>query len=418
MVALISKLILVAIFSLAGVSAVAETTGAYSIQDSAIHKKATKLTMQWELLPGENIPQIARLMFPKDSVTRDAFVRAVVRINPEHFPAGTYQPLPVGTVINIPDLRTIHAYSAPAVKKRHANITNSEAQSKPSVTPATAISNLNSNHLLLQLISQLEQVAQKETRDLVALTQHTDSLASQIAEIQSLYATKTQQPSEPQIGNSDGLQGIRPQLPEHFENPIPPAESNDTSWENPFSFDSVFVLGILLMVLIVILVLRNYRRIQERLTQPRDAPLSSGISNQHEYQMLFLDQDRHSADLMKGSPDASSEMASEARLMVKQDNSEAAIQFLQKQLATNKFDISGWLLLFELLYALNNKSGFKKNARRFKRLGKFSDIWVQIQDLGHRLEPDESLYFNEQKRKEKFFPDSSDSNLPAHNFPD
>lgn len=408
MIALISKPILTFIFFLAGVSVAAEIPVAYSTQDNAVHKQAANLTMQWKLLPGENILQIARLMFPKDPTTRDTFVRAVIRINPEHFPAGTYQPLPAGTVIHIPDLRTIHAYSASAVKKRRANTTNSEAQSKSSITPTATISNLNSNHLFLQLISQLEQIAQKEARDLATLTQHTESLASRIAEIQSLHATKNQRPSEPRIDNSGGFQEISLQPPERFEDPIPPAESSDTSWENPFSFDSIFVLGILLMILTVILILRNYHRIQERLTQPRDASLPSGISNQHQYQMLFLDQYRRNTDSMENSLDTSSEMASEARLLMKQDNSEAAIQFLQKQLAINQFDISGWLLLFELLYTLNNKSGFKKNARRFKRLGKFPDIWVQIQDLGHRLEPSESLYFNEQKRKEEFFPDSSD----------
>ncbi|MBA3756616.1 MAG: hypothetical protein H0X02_10470, partial [Nitrosomonas sp.] len=86
---------------------------------------------------------------------------------------------------------------------------------------------------------------------------------------------------------------------------------------------------------------------------------------------------------------------------------EIEIQQLQKQLAINQHDISGWLLLFELLYKSGNKRDFKKNARRFKRLREFPDIWVQIQDLGHRLEPNESLYFNEQKRKEKFFSDST-----------
>lgn len=37
----------------------------------------------------------------------------------------------------------------------------------------------------------------------------------------------------------------------------------------------------------------------------------------------------------------------------------------------------------------------------------FPDIWRQIQALGHRLEPNESLYFDEQKRREKFFSDTS-----------
>ncbi len=416
MVAFSSKLILVVIFSLAGASVLAEAPVPYPTQDNAVHKKsAANLAMQWELLPGESILQIARLMFPKDSTTRDTFVRAVIRTNPEHFPTGTYQPLPAGTVIHIPDLRTINAYSAPAVKKRRPSASNNEARSKSPRPPTAVISHLNSNHLFLQLVTQLEQIAEKEMRELTALTQHTESLASQVAEIQSIHTSKTQQPNKQQVDHPNGPQEINLQHLEHFEDPIPTAVSGDTSWENHFSFDTVFVLGILLMVLIVILILRNYRRIQEKLARPRDASLSPGITyQQHQYEVLFLDQSHHSAQSIENSPDASSEMASEARLMIKQDNSEVAIQFLQKQLATNKFDISGWLLLFELLYALNNKSGFKKNARRYKRLGKFPDIWVQIQDLGHRLEPNESLYFDEKKRKEKFFPDSSDSDLPAH----
>ena len=103
-----------------------------------------------------------------------------------------------------------------------------------------------------------------------------------------------------------------------------------------------------------------------------------------------------------------SQVASDAELLVKQGNPEAAVQFLQKQLSIHRFDVPGWILLFELLYASGSKADFRKNARRFRRLGEFPDLWAQIQNLGHRLEPDEPLYFDEQKRKERFFPDSSD----------
>ena len=93
----------------------------------------------------------------------------------------------------------------------------------------------------------------------------------------------------------------------------------------------------------------------------------------------------------------------ETHSLIKQDNPEAMIQLLQKQLAINPNDISAWLHLFELLYKSGNKQDFKKHARRFKRLGEFPDIWAQIQNLGNHLESDELLYFDEQKRKEKFF---------------
>ena len=101
-----------------------------------------------------------------------------------------------------------------------------------------------------------------------------------------------------------------------------------------------------------------------------------------------------------------SEMAAQARQMIKQgEATESAIQFLQKQLAVDRLDVYGWLQLFELLYQVGDKADFKKNARRFKRLNEFPDIWTQIQALGNRLEPNEPLYFDDQKRQEKFFSD-------------
>lgn len=409
MAVLRSKLILIVIFLLTGTSVVAEVPVLYPAQDTAVYKKAAAnhpahLAMQWELLPGENIQQIARLMFPKDSIARSKFIRAVIHTNPEHFPAGTYQPLAAGTVIHIPDLRSIHAYSVPAVRKRGQNTANSVIQSKS--PPETVASDLNSNHLLLQLITHLEQIAESEARALSTLAKHTESLVSQIAAIQSIHVSKTQEPRQQTSTTIDALQAISLQ---HSEDPIPTAESNDASWENQLTFDTIFILGILLTVLIIILILHNYRRIQEKLTQRSDTALPPEVTNKHQYEALFLEHSHSTANPLENSPGTSGEIAPKARLMIKQGDSESAIQFLQKQLATNKFDISGWLLLFGLLYSLNNRPDFKKNARRFKRLGKFPDIWVQIQDLGYRLEPNEPLYFDEQKRKEKFFSDSLNS---------
>jgi hypothetical protein len=399
------KLIIVAIFLLTG-TAVAEVPVLYPMQETATYKKvaanhhAVHPALQWELLPGESILQIARLMFPKDSIARSKFIRAVIHTNPEHFPAGTYQPLTAGTVIHIPDLRSIHAYSVPILRKHEQNTANSTIQNKSSTETIT--SGLNSNPLLLQLLTQLEQVAESETRALNTLTKHTESLVSQIAAIQSIHEIKAQEPSTA----TGPLQQTSRQYP---ENAASLTESSDVSWESPLTFDIAFMLGILLTILIIILILRNFHRIQEKLTQRSNAALSPTVTHHHQYEALFLDHNRAGNNPLENSYGASSEMASQARLIIKQGDSENAIQFLQKQLSTNKFDISGWLLLFELLYSLNNRPDFKKNARRFKRLGKFPDIWAQIQELGYRLEPNEPLYFDDQKRKEKFFSNSSNS---------
>ena len=125
MVAFLGKLIVVIIFFLSGTSAAVEVPVSFPTQDSIAHTKtiaaadnAVTAGMQWQILPGEDILQIARLMFPKNSVARDTFIRAIIRTNPEHFPDQIYRSLPSGAIIHIPDLRTIGAYAKPAAKTR------------------------------------------------------------------------------------------------------------------------------------------------------------------------------------------------------------------------------------------------------------------------------------------------------------
>ena len=166
----------------------------------------------------------------------------------------------------------------------------------------------------------------------------------------------------------------------------------------------------MLTLLIIFLIARNYQRIKERLAKSRDAALPFDPSERHQYEALLLRRsDEKKTESPQNPPEPPGQLVSEARTLIEQENPEAAIQMLQKQLAKNQQDIPGWLLLFELLYKANNKRDFKKNARRFKRLGEFPDIWQQIQKLGNQLEPNESLYFDEQKRKEKFFSDPAEA---------
>lgn len=127
----------------------------------------------------------------------------------------------------------------------------------------------------------------------------------------------------------------------------------------------------------------------------------------HRYAEVLLQHAEKIAQSTENSPDTRDQTTSAPPAFIEQETPEAAIELLQKQLATNQHDIPTWLILFEALYKSNNRRDFKKNARRFKRMKIFPDIWRQIQALGHRLEPNESLYFDEQKRREKFFSDTS-----------
>ena len=428
MAAFSGKLIFI-ILILAGTLVKAEVPVSYPTQDNlprtgtdtASDYNAAKSGMQWQILPGEDIKQIAQLMFPKDSVARDSFIRAIIHTNPRHFPGGTYQPLPAGTIIHIPDLRTISVHGKPAAKTKKSNTADNLSKTKSLESPQrTGITNLNDNSAL-KLIAQLEQIAENEAAELSALLIRIASLEKQIGAMQSILALKMAAPNEQSIEIiSTPLEEDIP-LPQNttsppetnapqLKHPIEPDEtSNNTSIEFTLFSDSVFIFGLVLTLLIIILILRNHHQIKERFARSTDASLPD-LTERHRYEALLLHRsDCKPANLPESASEASDATISKARAFIEQDNLDAAIQLLQKQLAKNQHDIPGWLLLFEQLYKSNNKSDFKKNARRFKRMGEFSDIWIQIQKLGNQLEPNEPLYFDELKRKEKFFSDASGS---------
>lgn len=438
------KLFIVFLLFLTGTSVSAEVPVSHSERNHITQQNsgspagnAARPGMQWQILPGEDIPKIARLMFPHDAVTRDAFVRAVVRTNPGHFPDGAYHPIPAGTVIHIPDLRTIGKYAKPATKAHPSNASHGANKRQPQASaPDSTTSGLDE---ALQLIAQLEQIAENETNELNILLKRIESIEKQITAIQAILMahvpasnnerhTESASPTLPDESTqlsrevattppADTVQPAEntitaPQPPANMQqpvSPIAPIETTDASMESALVADNLFLLGISLILLMVFLIARNYQRIKEKLAKSREASLPFDPSERHQYEALLLRRnDDKKTESLQHPPEPPGQLVSEARALVEQENPEGAIQMLQKQLAKNQQDIPGWLLLFELLYKANNKRDFKKNARRFKRLGESPDIWQQIQKLGNQLEPNEPLYFDEQKRKEKFFSDPAD----------
>lgn len=413
MVAFISKLIFVVISFLTGTSAATEVPVSFPAQDSIAHTKtiaaadnAVTAGMQWQILPGEDILQIARLMFPEDAAVRNKLIRAMIGANPGHFPEGAYRSLPAGTIIRIPDLRTLDAYSRPLIKQQKPSTTNHLALSQERISgiPGSRSTQLNCHDLIAQLFTKLQQLAENESREFSVLIKRIEFLELQFAEINSRYSLEIQELHHQPIDHSGTAQE------KGMKNSAMPNETIETAAENdPISFVIGFA-GILLTVLIAIIIAGSYRKIQRKLSQSihssDELPLSPETPD--DQQVPTSNQNNKELEATGNLSHDYSLMASEADLLVRQDNPAAAIQFLQKELSINRFDVSGWILLFELLYTSGSKTDFKKNARRFRRLGEFPDIWVQVQGLGHRLEPDEPLYFDEQKRKEKFFPDSSD----------
>ncbi|SEF73139.1 hypothetical protein [Nitrosomonas ureae] len=434
MVATIGKLITVVLFLLTGTSVSAEVPVSYSESDSnpsshigVSKQESSRPGMLWQIRPGEDILQIARLIFPEDIHARRNLVRAIIQSNPEHFPGGAYRPIPAGATLHIPDLRTINASAKPATQSRQNRPEKNPTQrGSQETTQESAQYKPKDHRSTLNLIAQLERIADDEANQLNLLTRHVESMETQIAAMQSLSLLKAAAAQEEQIESVELITEIElePRViamiqPEEstspidaaivmaedivqpIENSVPPDDFNAASLDVDLFSDTTFLFGILLTLLIIFMMLRSHKKIKERFTRLPDESLTS---TRHRYAEVLL---QHTEKIAQSAENPSDARNQAAHAFIEQEKPEATIELLQKQLAANQHDIPTWLMLFELLYKSNNKRDFKKNARRFKRMKIFPDIWRQIQSLGHRLEPNESLYFDEQKRREKFFSDTS-----------
>lgn len=374
--------------------------------------------ISWQILPGEDIAETARLVYPKDPIARDGLIRAIIRINPDHFPQGTNRLLAAGTVIQFPDLRTVGAYAKRTVgRQQKQSRAHREIRNRPQQTPADNIAaQLKNNSAVTQLIARLEKTAIAEAQELTELSAHIAALESLLHKLRSIpsagiAAGKNSFDGMPGASAENSASPPVPTLQQPKTQPGSQALALDEAPEPPIEVsafaDTVFPVGILLTLLIALSVLRSYRSIKHRFARRNISSGDTGEPDRHE--ALLLQREEAAAASSGQLSESAGRIMAEVNSLIEQNNSAAAIELLQKQLATDQRDIQGWLQLFELLYKAGNKRDFKKNARRFKRMKKFPDIWMQIQELGGRLEPNESLYFNEQKRKERFFPESTDS---------
>ena len=435
MAILASRFIFVAIVLLSTVSALAGANDSYPSKPGS-DADAQPSGFAWELLPGEDILYIARSMFPNDKLTREKLIRAIIRNNPEHFLDGHYRALTPGIVIHLPDLRTLDTYARPAagLKRPGQERKQQPAMRKPQQPPSAPTPEFNNDTLEYKLLVQLEKKIESESQEIDRLNHHLETLGMQIATLQSQLAAKpipiiqqqkddvqaaqpqpqeisTSEPPEPADTATDQTPEPEPESKPESEPKLAPtpAEPAQPAPYSMIDLDTLTTPVSILVVLILALILHRQRRARLQATQSSMTAISLELTERLNGNPSFTPA-RNRATVQEqntiGAEPATQEtVAINAKLMLEQGEAEATIDFLQKQLVINPLDVPGWLLLFELLYHSGNKADFKKNARRFKRLGQYPDIWTQIQKLGHRLEPIEPLYFSARIRQEKFFSD-------------
>lgn len=127
------------------VSLTADTPGAAIAQAPA--PQPLRALNEWEIREGESLNGLAKSIYPRNRKMRHTFIAAVRRANPEIAPISGKAPLPPGSLLKIPDLRTLAAETPrapePAVARTEKPLPkpkSSVAQTaKPQESPKTEV---------------------------------------------------------------------------------------------------------------------------------------------------------------------------------------------------------------------------------------------------------------------------------------
>ena len=102
---------------------------------------------EWEIREGESLDGLAKSIYPRNRKMRHTFIAAVRRANPEIAPIADKAPLPPGSLLKIPDLRTLATetpraaeHSVAKTEKPHPKPKSSVAHTaKPQESPKTEV---------------------------------------------------------------------------------------------------------------------------------------------------------------------------------------------------------------------------------------------------------------------------------------
>jgi len=303
-------------------------------------------------------------------------------------------------------------------------------------TESPKLKSLDNGHFtvqqLLQHITALERVFEKESHAIAELNERIDRLEAKYLEVKS------------SIEQTIGIQSVNEStLPVQRAQPAqsvqPPAQvaviADDTGYnlENDvlshvaLGAYETFAIGGFLAILLLLLTLRIYQRKREKAAILDESDFleaeesvdkeESGEKSLKAFQKLsalkkavqnkgskdeltiVIRQDEYKQNANKSVNSA----IADARLFIEQGQPEFAIKLLESFLAKNKHSEIGWQMFFKILHDQKLNTEFRKQALRFKRMEQFPETWTKIQSWGHALEPDEPLYMSEQEKKKRFF---------------
>ncbi|MGH8751220.1 MAG: type IV pilus assembly protein FimV, partial [Burkholderiales bacterium] len=135
-------------------------------QSSALPPLPASGGFYWDMRAGDSLADIAQKIYPKEPLYQKKMVRAIIRANPQAFPDGKMQELSVGTVIIIPDLRSVPAVKVPEesgadkapAKPQRKSRPPPAAKNEPPGEKTTTKSLIRGSQYLLKISWQLDSL--------------------------------------------------------------------------------------------------------------------------------------------------------------------------------------------------------------------------------------------------------------------
>lgn len=94
-----------------------KATGPGTAVTQATAAQPLRAMNEWEIREGESLKGLAKSIYPHNRKMRRTFIAAVRRANPDMAPTADSAPLPPGSLLKIPDLRTLAAEATPTPER-------------------------------------------------------------------------------------------------------------------------------------------------------------------------------------------------------------------------------------------------------------------------------------------------------------
>lgn len=400
-------------------------------------KPQTGAGFSWDVHPGETLQSIAAGFYPRQPDMQRAIVHAMRDANADLRNIQDNAPLPNGSVIGIPSLKSILPLPVKAeaegdhrVKTRTAAKPVAQPMEKSSSEAAAVAGKedfrlkLSSEGLDLSRLGKLSEEQRQQLRE----KQHLLDADDQIANMLSMKSRIMQLESE--IGELRGALDKTNSFLGKSER-LAITAGNEAGKSSPglfqrlsgvlesFSLRALSGIGLILVVLFSAWLWWRRRKTVVRLdaelehefahekTQPMSAPFLGEAS--HPTTVLLPNELKkddkeeeafHDVTGIFGAVNDSLSLTEadtvldEADLYLEYGWHNRAIELLQDYLGKHPDDVSLWKKLFEIYNAQGMKQEFQQLALRCQEAMDDSGLWVSVQKLGRQLDTENPLYLS------------------------